>query len=71
MLRYSYQCGASSEFDEVGAPKGSYVVGTICPLCRKPQKIDPQSNGNHITFSGDRILVSKLAYVWNQPRVGM
>jgi signal peptidase I len=65
---YQYQCGASFEFNDVGAKSGKMVFGTICPLCRKPQVLDLLENANHRTFSGDRILVSKLAYVFSKPR---
>ncbi|MCU0715608.1 MAG: signal peptidase I [Pirellula sp.] len=67
---FQYQCGASSEYSsETGARiAGHSVVGTVCPLCRKPQGADPTKNANQATFTGDRILVSKLAYVWNSPR---
>ena len=69
---YQYQCGASNEFDRVGNRKvgrdEENVVGTTCPLCRKPQVANAAVNSNHATFSGDRILVSKLAYAWSQPR---
>jgi len=63
-----YQCGASNEFTDVGARKKTMVIGTTCPLCRKPQVANPFANSNEATFSGDRILVSKLAYAWSQPR---
>jgi signal peptidase I len=63
-----FQCGASDEFTETGAPKQRAVVGVTCPLCRKPQIADPNRDSNHATFSGDRILVSKLAYVFSKPR---
>jgi signal peptidase I len=65
---YQYQCGASNEYNDVGANTGSAVVGTTCPLCRKPQVADPSVDANQATFSGDRILVSKLAYTFSQPR---
>ncbi|XZE32789.1 signal peptidase I [Pirellulaceae bacterium SH501] len=67
---FQYQCGASSEYSsETGARIANHsVVGTVCPLCRKPQGADPTKNANQATFTGDRILVSKLAYVWNSPR---
>ena len=65
---FQYQCGASNEFNDVGARKEELVIGTTCPLCRKPQVANPYVNSNHATFSGDRILVSKLAYAWSQPR---
>lgn len=65
---YQYQCGASNEFDSVGARTDMLVIGTTCPLCRKPQIANSAVNSNQATFSGDRILVSKLAYAWTQPR---
>lgn len=65
---YPYQCGASIEFNDVGARTGAMVFGTICPLCRKPQVLDLRKNANHRTFSGDRILVSKLAYTFSKPQ---
>jgi signal peptidase I len=65
---YPYQCGASSEFSDTGAKTGAMIFGTVCPLCRKPQILDLQNNANHRTFSGDRILVSKLAYVFSKPQ---
>ena len=65
---FQYQCGASNEFNDVGARKEELVIGTTCPLCRKPQVANPYVNSNQATFSGDRILVSKLAYAWTQPR---
>jgi signal peptidase I len=64
---FPYQCGASSEYTDVGAQSGRWVFGTICPLCRKPQVLDLINNANHRTFTGDRILVSKLAYVFSKP----
>ena len=65
---YQYQCGASSEYTDVGAKSGGEVFGTTCPLCRKPQVANPNENSNLATFSGDRILVSKLAYMLSEPR---
>lgn len=65
---YQYQCGASNEFNPVGARTDQLVIGTTCPLCRKPQVANPSVDSNHATFSGDRILVSKLAYAWTEPR---
>jgi signal peptidase I len=64
---FQYQCGASSEYTDTGAVSGELVFGTICPLCRKPQVLDLLNNPNHRTFTGDRILVSKLAYVFSKP----
>ncbi len=63
---FPYQTGASSEYTE-GAKNNLLVFATVCPLCRKPQSLDLENNANHRTFTGDRILVSKLAYVFSKP----
>lgn len=66
---YRFQVGASSEFDnDLGKKNDSFVIGAICPISRKPQVISPLRDKNESTFSGDRILVSKLAYVWDIPK---
>lgn len=65
---YQYQCGASDEFNDVGSRSDELVYATTCPLCRKPQVANPNESANQSTFSGDRILVSKLAYAWNKPQ---
>ncbi|MCU0713577.1 MAG: signal peptidase I [Pirellula sp.] len=66
---YQFQVGASSEFDnDLGKKNATFVIGAICPISRKPQVISPLRDKNESTFSGDRILVSKLAYVWNIPK---
>jgi signal peptidase I len=66
---YQYQCGASEEFDNTtGAKKNVQVVETICPVCRSRETIDVDKSTNHVTFSGDRILVSKLAYALSSPK---
>lgn len=65
---YQYQCGSSTEYSEVGERTEDIVFGTVCPLCRKPQTLDLVGNRNHQTFSGDRILVSKLAYTFGSPQ---
>lgn len=66
---YQYQSGASEEFDSgTGARKEIRVVQTICPLCRQRDTMDMDKNANHVTFSGDRILVSKLAYALGAPK---
>lgn len=66
---YQYPSGASEEFDgETGLRKDVQVIETICPLCRKRQNIEPEKDYNNVTFSGDRILVSKLAYALGSPK---
>lgn len=66
---YQYQSGASEEFDNsTGLRQDVQVIETICPLCRKRQNVEPEKDNNHVTFSGDRILVSKLAYSLGSPK---
>lgn len=65
---FGYQCGASQEFNDLGAPTDKLVLATTCPLCRFEMPLDLRGNGNHQTFSGDRILVSKFAYLWKTPQ---
>lgn len=67
--RFGYQCGASMEFNtNTGANSSMAVVGTIDPLSRFEQPVDLRGNQNDTTFSGDRILVSKFSYLWNDPQ---
>jgi signal peptidase I len=63
---YQYRTGASIENEEHGPRRGE-VIGTTCPICRFPMDLDKQSNPNHRSFSGDRIIVSKLAYWMAEP----
>ncbi|XZE18042.1 signal peptidase I [Pirellulaceae bacterium SH449] len=66
---FRFQVGASSEFDnDLGQKIDKFIVAGICPISRKPQVINPLRDKNENTFSGDRILVSKLAYVWSIPK---
>ena len=66
---YQYQSGASEEFDNnTGARRNVSVIETICPICRKIERVDVDQSPNHLTFSGDRILVSKLAYALGDPK---
>lgn len=64
---YEYQSGASGEFDKNGAQVSFSVVATTCPNCRFEMTLDLKTDANERTFSGDRILVSKFAYLWNEP----
>ncbi|MCG8652580.1 MAG: signal peptidase I, partial [Pirellulales bacterium] len=60
-----FQCGASLE--RKNPVVDSVVVGTICPNCRHTNELDFVNEGNHATFNGDRILVSKFAYTLQDP----
>jgi signal peptidase I len=63
-----YQAGASSEFDADSGRFTSHVtVGSTCSVCRGVNAYDLRGNPNHVSFSGDRILVSKFDYVLHEP----
>ncbi len=64
---YDYATGASSEVDR-GHRSGVPIVATHCPICRTQMPLTPAKTGNHRSFSGDRILVSKFAYAFKQPK---
>ena len=63
---YRYRVSASVENPDSSRP--GRVVETCCPFCRFAQPVDPTTDANHGTFSGDRILVSKFSYDIAQPR---
>ena len=58
------QCGHQHQ---VGASHDVKVAATTCPLCRytSPTK---RANPNHRTFNGDRILVNKFIYDFEDPK---
>lgn len=59
---YLYRTGASIENTDQGE-----VTATVCPICRFPMELQKNANANHRSFSGDRIIVSKLAYWMAEP----
>lgn len=63
-----YQASASSEFDSSGALTARKTIASNCSNCRGLNEYDFVSNPNHVTFSGDRILVSKFDYVLSKPK---
>lgn len=67
MSGYQYQATASEERSQTGAPTGSYVTSTTCPISRYPQKLDVVDNPNDDSFSGDRIIVGKFCYDLKDP----
>jgi signal peptidase I len=63
-----YKTGASNEWDQdSNAPSGRFVTTTTCPVCRYPQRLDLFHSPNDLSFSGDRIIVSKFAYEIGDP----
>ena len=72
---YEYQAGTSSEDEQLAEQRGisepsQSVVAVTCPLCRYTANVDPQTAAGreHPSYSGDRILVSKFAYDFGEPR---
>ncbi|MBC7856111.1 MAG: signal peptidase I [Pirellulaceae bacterium] len=63
-----YKTGASNEWDQdSNSPSGKFVTTTTCPVCRYTQRLDLFDKPNHLSFSGDRIIVSKFAYELDEP----
>ncbi len=62
---HSFQVGASRE--RSGPSAQLVVVGGICPNCRHVNSLDLKEDGNHASFNGDRILVSKFSYMLGDP----
>ena len=54
---YRYRAGASTESEE----RSGVVEAVTCPLCFYAQELDPL-RAAHVSNTGDRILVNKLAY---------
>lgn len=64
-----FQTSASQEINqETLLPSGQSFVAACCSNCRGLNKFDFRNNSNHVTFSGDRILVSKFDYVLSKPK---
>lgn len=63
-----YQSTASFEFNqETGRSNDRTAISSTCSVCRAENAFDLRGNGNHATFSGDRILVSKFDYLFHDP----
>ncbi len=63
-----FQNTASLEFEqESGKLTNRVAIAGYCSNCRAENAYDFAGNGNHATFSGDRILVSKFDYIFRDP----
>ncbi len=62
-----YQSSASQEYEN-DVRTHLLVVASTCPTCRGLNAFDLENNANHLSFSGDRILVSKFDYVLHNPQ---
>ena len=60
---YEIRTGATEERERMAGP----VRQVTCPVCRYLNPIDT-SRKNHISFSGDRIVVNKFAYQFSDPK---
>jgi signal peptidase I len=72
---YHYQAGTSSEDEQLAEQRGAIggspdVVSVTCPLCRYTTDVDPRTRTGrqYPSYGGDRILVSKFAYEFGEPR---
>ncbi|MEC9096455.1 MAG: signal peptidase I, partial [Planctomycetota bacterium] len=62
ICNYRYRAGASAENDGQGE-----VIATVCPMCGFTEVLDKTNDPSKRAFSGDRILVNKFAYMFNDP----
>jgi signal peptidase I len=64
-----YQLSASDEVDNEGTQRGFTTAGT-CPMCRYTADLSPDNpqHEKYPSYNGDRILVSKFAYQFREPR---
>ncbi|HYW80171.1 MAG TPA: signal peptidase I [Thermoguttaceae bacterium] len=69
---YAFQVSASDEVDQNGHRKqpGYSVVECVCPMCRFPMDVGPDNSlgEDYPSCKGDRILVSKFAYQFSNPK---
>jgi signal peptidase I len=65
---YGFQVSASEEVDQYGNSKGAdYLIeGCTCPMCR--YAFDISNTKKYPSFWGDRILVAKFAYQFQEPK---
>ena len=67
---YPFQVSASDEIDNnTGLRKSQDVVSGTCPICRYTMDLRPgnRAGETYPSYKGDRILVSKLAYRFDDP----
>ncbi|MFT5524527.1 MAG: signal peptidase I [Pirellulaceae bacterium] len=63
---YQFKVGASQELRDGGMRIRS-VSNVACPICGHNQTVKPDTDANHVSFSGDRIIVSKFIYDLREP----
>jgi signal peptidase I len=68
---YSYRLNASEEVDSLtGASRNVRIEYGTCPMCRWTAYLGPgnPSQESYASYTGDRILVDKFAYEWDDPQ---
>ena len=65
---YRYEAGASGEEPQDPNSLPESPVATVCQNCRYFYRLDPRQDKAHRSYSGDRILVSKLSYEFREPK---
>lgn len=58
-----YRVGASAENPD----RNDEIIATVCPMCGFTEVLDKANDPSKNAFSGDRILVNKYAYMFNDP----
>lgn len=68
---YPYRINASEEVDSLtGAPRNTRIEYGTCPMCRWTAYLGPgnPADESYPSYTGDRILVDKFAYEWDDPQ---
>jgi signal peptidase I len=65
---FHFQASASAERDGNDAYTGLVVATARCPNCGFRNSLDRSKFSNEVSFSGDRIIVSKAAYQLGDPQ---
>lgn len=64
---YQYRCGASRSAAHHPSGKRELVTKTYCPVCRYGKTMKPKRNPDHRSCQGDRIIVNKFIYDFQDP----
>lgn len=62
-----YKSGASEENSTIRRQDRNPVVRTYCPVCGFCTALTPNTNADHVSNQGDRILVNKYIYDFQEP----
>ena len=65
---HRYRVGASVENPNPADPySNDEIIATVCPMCGFTEVLDKANEPSKNAFAGDRILVNKYAYMFNDP----